>query len=254
MTGRSPLKTKPLRLPGQSVDYELRDLLDEEVLFPILVAAVFMILAGAEWIHWATSAPPSPWIYTFCAALACAYAAVRIRRALLKAKQLRLGRDGERAVGQFLDNLRAKGAFVFHDIPGDGFNVDHVVIHPSGIYVIETKTLSKPMRGPTELVFDGHTVRKRGLEQDRNPIVQVKAAAAWLNQLLKDSTGRCPPVRPVVVYPGWYIEPTAEAKNSDVWVLNPKALPSFIEHSHTQLRQGDVNLFKYHLSRYVRAQ
>ena len=31
-----------------------------------------------------------------------------------------------------------------------------------------------------------------------------------------------------VVFPGGYIEPTAEARASDVWVLNPKALPSLI--------------------------
>lgn len=144
------------------------------------------------------------------------------------------------------------GAKVLHDIPGIGFNIDHVLIHKNGIFVIETKTLSKPDRGEAKLVYDGTAVSKRGLQPDRNPVQQARAAKQWLIQLLKESTGRDFPARAVVVYPGWYIEPTVEAKASDVWVLNPKALPSFIKHSAPQNTCEDVNLCAFHLKRYVR--
>ena len=43
-----------------------------------------------------------------------------------------------------LEDLRAQGYAVFHDIPGDGFNVDHALIGPAGIFAIETKTRAKP--------------------------------------------------------------------------------------------------------------
>jgi len=56
----------------------------------------------------------------------------------------------------------------------------------------------------------------------------------------------------VVLFPGWFIEPTAEARQSDVWVLNPKALPAFISNSGEQLTDEDVGLVGYHLSRFVR--
>jgi hypothetical protein len=55
-------------------------------------------------------------------------------------KELRLGRDGEKIVAEQLECLRESGAQVFHDVPGDGFNLDHVVISNHGIYAIETKT------------------------------------------------------------------------------------------------------------------
>ena len=56
-------------------------------------------------------------------------------------------------MAEVLDGLRAKGCAVFHDIVEGGFNVDHVVISPHGIYVIETKTLRKPPLG--EISFSG---------------------------------------------------------------------------------------------------
>ena len=73
-----------------------------------------------------------------------------------------------------------------------------------------------------------------------------------LQELILETSGKRVLVRPVVVLPGWFVVPTAEAKASDVWVLNPKALPAFIEHSDTQLAGADVHLVASHLTRYVR--
>lgn len=60
-------------------------------------------------------------------------------------------------------------------------------------------------------------------------------------------------VRPVVVYPGWFVTSTPAAKSSDVWVLNPKALPTFINHGEKILSSEDVSLYAFHLSRYIRS-
>ncbi len=181
------------------------------------------------------------------------YSVWKIRGSRQNIRQLKLGIQGEKAVGQFLDDLREDGAKVFHDIPGGNFNLDHVVISRFGVFVIETKTLSKPDRGEAKLIYDGKTVLKHGLEPERNPIVQVRAAAKWLRELLKESTGRSFPMQAVVVYPGWYIERTAEGKASDVWVLEPKALPAFISNSRRTVSPEDVNLCAFHLKRFVRA-
>ncbi|SHN92742.1 hypothetical protein BHECKSOX_1332, partial [Bathymodiolus heckerae thiotrophic gill symbiont] len=91
------------------------------------------------------------------------------------------------------------------------------------------------------------------LPKNDKPIIQVTAASSWLKGLLKDSTGRQFETKPVVVFPGWYVEPTSEAKNSNVWVLNPKALPTFISNSKHRLSDDDVNMVAFHLSRYIRS-
>ena len=249
---KSPLKYNPLRNPGQSGDEYIQEYLLDKALPLIIFAFGMVLLAILEWYRWATNSPPIPILMTVIAIFSVLYAVIRGAIVRKKLKALRLGRDGEIAVGQYLELLRENGAKVFHDIPGNGFNLDHVVIDKSGIYVIETKTFSKPEKGQPIVIYDGEKVLVNGKEAGRNPVIQVKAACNWLKEQLKHSTGKdCNP-RPVVVFPGWFVQPTVEAKNSDVWVLNPKALPSFISKSKSQLENDDINLFSFHLSRYVR--
>ena len=107
-----------------------------------------------------------------------------------KIRQLRLARDGERAVGQYLETLRARGYRVLHDLVGNGFNVDHVLIGPTGMFAVETKTYRKPAKGAAEIVYDGERVTIAGRAPERDPVVQGKAQAHWLRDLLRDSTGR----------------------------------------------------------------
>ena len=151
-----------------------------------------------------------------------------------------------------MERLRETGAQVFHDIPGEGFNLDHVIVAHSGVFVIETKTYSKPEKGESKILFRGDSISINGQRDTDKPIIQVKAASNWLSQLIEESSGRKISIKPVVVFPGWYVEPTFEAKSSDVWVLNPKALPAFIKNSQQQLSGEDVRLIAYHISRYVR--
>ena len=252
---RSPLKNKLLRNPGQSLDqYMLDVVLDEGVIY-IFIASFVCLLAFTNWGYYFTQTVPNPWAMTFIAIAVVLYCLYKIKKTLKKIVKLRQGRDGERAVGQYLESLREQGVKVFHDLPGDNFNLDHVLIALSGIYVIETKTYSKPDKGETRIIFTGDTlIHHNGFEDDKPLVqVQVKAGANWLKQLIKESTGRDIDVKKVVLFPGWFIEPTAESKQSDVWVLNPKALPSFIANSQKRLSSEDVNLVAYHLSRFVRA-
>jgi hypothetical protein len=163
-------------------------------------------------------------------------------------------RDGERAVGQYLELLREGGARVFHDVTADGFNIDHVIVSPHGIFAIETKTWSKPKDGDPHIQFDGQHLRAGKLDPERDPIRQATAQAGWLQRLIAESTGKTFSVTPVVVFPGWFVEPsaTAEARKQGVWLLNPRALPSFIRQESESVQLEDLKLVAFHLSRYIR--
>ncbi len=249
---KSPLKSAALRNPGESLEKYIHRYVNDNGV-PWLVGAFFVVfLAGWEWAKHLTGLPPLPWALSFVAVVVVALAVHKIRQTRRRIRSLRQGAEGEKTVGQFLERLRARDAQVFHDVPRAGFNVDHVVVHASGVYVIETKTYSRPDKGRPTIRFDGERVIVGRRTPKRDPVNQVRAAASWVRDLLAESTGKTLPVRPVVVFPGWFVEPTAEARNSDVWVLNPKALPSFIEHSNGQLSESDVKLAAFHLSRYVR--
>lgn len=250
---KSPIKRNPLRNPGQSLDRFILDtILDHQIKYVIIGLAIWMALIFNWFIYFTGKIIPPFW-FTFVGLVAFALIYFKIRSADKKLVGLRQGRDGEKAVGQYLEHLRELGYKVFHDIPGDGFNLDHVIIGKSGVYVIETKTYSKPDKGQTRIIYTGDTlIYQNGIKDDK-PLVQVKAAANWLKQVIQESTGKNFDVKKVVLFPGWFIEPTVEARQSDVWVLNPKALPAFISNSRERLSEGDLNLVASHLSRFVRA-
>ncbi len=247
---RSPLKAKPLRLPGQSVDERRREIFDDRVQLPLLIAVLLVMLAALEWYRDFYPQPPMPWPTSAFAVCAVVYMAVRVGKALPELRALGLARDGERAVGQYLEELRAAGYHVLHDVLGQGFNVDHVLIGPAGVLTIETKTFSK--RADSKVKFDGQAILVDGWEPDRDPVVQAKAQASWLSQLLKESTGRKFEVRPVVLFPGWFVE-QSPGSLKELWVLNPKALKAFLDREPAALSPEDVKLASFHLSRYIRA-
>jgi len=90
-------------------------------------------------------------------------------------------------------------------LPGDGFNLDHVVISTHGICAVETKTRTKPSPR-ARVVVDGDSLTVAGYTPDRNPIAQAASAASWLERRLQESTGKRFFVRGVVVFPQWYVE------------------------------------------------
>ncbi len=252
---RSPIKAKPLRLPGQSVQEAIDNLLWDKTGPYIAIAVMTLVLAVEEWIAVLRHLPRQPWLYSGLAVLACLYAAARIWDVRAQVQQLRLGRDGERAVGQYLERLRTDGADVFHDVPGEGFNIDHVVLSEHGFYAVETKTWSKPTRGDARVVLTEEGLVVNGFRPDRDPLVQAQAGARWLSQLLEETTGKQFPVRGVVLFPGWFVEPMSSAwrmSSEKPWVLEPKALPGFIGNEPQRIEESDRKLAAYHLSRYVR--
>ena len=248
---RSPLNFSPLRVPGQSLDREIDDVAYDGLLGPLLTASLFVLIAGLEWYRDAMNMKPAPWIFTFAAFVACIYAGVRAYLTVRRLRTLKLGRDGERAVAQYLEWFRTAGFFVIHDVPNDGANIDHVLLGTKGLFTIETKTISKPERGECKVrVVDGK-VSANGHVLDRDPLVQAKAQARWLSNFLTEARFR-PFVQPVVVFPGWFVEPF-DMKAAGVWVLEPKALERFIESQPERHSRDEVKAMASALSSYVRS-
>ena len=167
---------------------------------------------------------PQPWLFTSLAVAASLYAGRKGIRLRARFCRLKLGRDGERIVAEELDKLRANGAHVFHDVPANGFNIDHVVLCDCGIYAIETKTWSKPQSRDARIRFTDTGIVVDGHRPDRDPVTQVQAEAKWLVRLLKEWTDKVFPVRGAVLIPGWFIEPMSPAWHRSPelpWALPP---------------------------------
>jgi hypothetical protein len=168
---------------------------------------IFVVVALLEWYRWFTQAPPHPILYSIMAVILIVIAVFKFAVIRSRVADLNLGRKGELVVGQLLEEARRLDYQVFHDIVGRDYNIDHVLVGPGGIFSIETKSVSKPRRGKTEVHFDGEKVLINGIQPDRDPIVQCKAQARELRNLIAEMTGRKYAVQPILVYPGWFVHP-----------------------------------------------
>lgn len=245
---KSPIRKQPLREPGETLRDQLHDVVYGRILLLGIIGILALAAAVGEWLRWWLRTPPQPLIVSALAVLAIVVVAWRIARILPKARQIGLGYRGEQTVGHMLEQLRADGYHVFHDIPGNGFNVDHVIVGPGGVFVIETKARMKPL-GDTKVIYDGDKVKVDGLAPDRDPIVQVQAAARQVRELIKQTAGLDAPIRPVVLFPGWF---TRQPPRSEIWVLNETAFPKWVRGAKPVLDVGSVSAVAAGLETHLR--
>tara|TARA_R110002049_G_scaffold59068_1_gene159918 strand:- start:16 stop:855 length:840 start_codon:yes stop_codon:yes gene_type:complete len=139
------------------------------------------------------------------------FAIRRFIKRIHRIKQLRLGYECELAVGQELDLLMLKGFRVFHDVPAENFNIDHIVIGPTGVFAVETKGRSKITSGNGDGKAQFRVAYKAGVLHfpngaDRDAVPQAKRQAKWVSQWLSQATGQRLQAQPVVILPGWFVE------------------------------------------------
>lgn len=150
------------------------------------------------------------------------------RRYLLTMRRCREGLAAELATAHGLQSLIPEGLLVFHDLPADGFNIDHVVVGKSVVFAIETKSRKKPAttgKASARVRYDGKTLRFPE-HVETKPLEQAAHQARWLAEFLTGATGNPVRVIPVLALPGWYVELTASlpTTSNDVRVVNPKAV------------------------------
>lgn len=248
---KSPIEDKPLRYPAQSLNEQIDNLIDEKVLYYILAPTIFIMLAINSWIYYFNKTMPHPYYFTILAVLVTIVSGYKIIKFKYSLKALKQGRDGEREVGMNLELLREQGFKVYHDIVDKDFNLDHVLVGTKGIFVIETKTYSKPEKGECKIIYDGNKLSYNGTYRSDEPIIQAISASTWLKNYLKDSTGRDFNVLPIIVFPGWYIE--SKVALTDFRILNPKGLDKFMQNRKDKLPPEDVALIANRIEIYVKS-
>jgi len=160
------------------------------------------------------------------------YAIILLLRFLNRRRNDLLGYLGERAVAEHLEPLRESGFRIFHDVPCEGrrknFNIDHVVLGPTGVAAIEVKTRRK-RKGREgykdyEVTYDGKTLIWPWGE-DRCGFDQVVAQADWLREFIQKRTGLAVHPKPILVLPGWWV---TERAVSTFRVTNHRLLPTIV--------------------------
>lgn len=171
-------------------------------------------------------------ILFFIFSVVIAAVAYRVLRPLIRERAAyRLGFHGERFVAEELNQLMADGFRVFHDVPFDKYNIDHVLIGPTGVFVVETKTKRKRTAHGDEkhkVLFDGTQLNFPGGKWDTEALDQARRNAKTFSQWLSSATADQIKAHPIVAIPGWFVERSAL---SDVYVTNPKQIRSFVLNS-----------------------
>jgi Nuclease-related domain len=254
---RPPQRGKLLRPPGHSLLKRL-DELDTKFLSTVLVimgaGAIFGIgiiglypilegLASHRFTLTQLRAQPGFFLLlwgavaTLVSILCIVHGLARISKFLDDWRNCVLGRRGEQAVAEAL----AKGEVIkagyvsFHDVPGDGpWNIDHAVVGPGGIFVLETKTRSRrrATRDQEEhkVFFDGRTLRFPWCD-DHNAAKQAEWNASWVREFIEGFAPKDMIVQPIVVVPGWWVESQG---NYPVKAMNAEYLVVFLTSCKTR--------------------
>jgi hypothetical protein len=183
-------------------------------------------LASPEWVLWAGGV-----VGVGLTFFASKKAIRRVAVELWRRRSDVLGYMGERLVADCLAPVARSGFHVFHDVPasvGDRtFNLDHVVVGRSGVWVIETKARRKgralPGRDDHKVIYDGQRLSWPWGE-DRSGLDQVEANARWLQDFVQRLTGVSAEVNKIVALPGWWVEAVTKRHECRVLVMNPKKI------------------------------
>lgn len=231
---RSPIGDKLLHQAGaqarQRVD-TLDEQMTEQLMLVLLVGPTVMLAILLPRVNWAKlEFGWSDWFIAVGAVVWIGWQARKLVRIRRDRRKWREGMLAEIAAAQQLDQLQSEGCLVLHDIPADGFNLDHVVVGHSAVFLVETKSRRKPGKGTASanVAYDGKRLEFPGWQETR-PLEQAKAQSRWLAEYLRGETGESIPVIPAVCLPGWFVTLSRESVGAEVKVINPKMRSMFVE-------------------------
>jgi hypothetical protein len=155
-------------------------------------------------------------------------------------------RDGFRGIDSFFKGARGeeivavllaalpRGYHVFHDVlVGRAGGIDHVVVGPNGVFVIETKCWAGAV------TFEAGEILADGESPSRPPLIQARGSAHALIQLLKDKLENVPDCVPVVCFASNTFKPEMLTCDDTV-ICNATALQSLIVTHACHLSSDEV--------------
>ena len=219
---RSPFVEEFLRLPGHSERFQRLELFDElsDKYNLFLLSSVMLVFSGLFFESLLSL------IIIVVSILGVTYSLRKsyiIHRAIQKAN---LKCDGEEYTGLELNQLLAQGADVFHDIPFEQGNIDHIVVGFDKVFVVETLAVEKSLNMPGDskavatVVFDEDKLIFPHLDS-RLAIDRVKVRCEFLKARIKENCDLDFPVMPVIALPGWFVDIKKKQK-AEILIINPK--------------------------------
>ncbi|HEU5080508.1 MAG TPA: nuclease-related domain-containing protein [Opitutaceae bacterium] len=218
-----------LRPPGES----LRLRIDATAAkLEVYVFHLFAASCGAVVLTLLSPRSKELWVAAACAAyLIFAYARYvpKLFGAARVLQEHRSNFVGERLVGEELGRLRLRGYSVFHDVPFDGSNIDHILVGPGGVFAVTTKTRRRPAKvhdgSRAKVIYDGASLYFP-IGTEARWVTLAKKNATHLTSWMSQMSGQSLNATALLTLPGWTVERRGQ---SEVNVLNPMEIAAVIE-------------------------
>lgn len=151
------------------------------------------------------------------------------------------GARGEEIVAVWLAGGLPGGYHVFHDLDMSGSApIDHLVVGPTGIFVIETKYWSG------QVTCDGDSLVVDGMDPTRSPVDQANVEVKALHALLSAKMSNLAAITPIVCFAGNTLESRVEGGAltlNGVGICNVDSLCDFILSGDDELSPVEIERF-----------
>ena len=254
------------RIQGEGLQEKIRDI-EFSIYETIMIPGFFVMLTILLWlfcldIKWFKFDIATAIIYTIITIFLIIRAFRKVKDLRKSLNNYRKGLEGERLVGEVLNKLSNDQTYVFHDIPGDRFNVDHIIVSTRGVFVIETKHFDRSKCH--EFTFDGNMVYRQMKDGARflcpKLLPQMDGEAKFIQNEIENRTEMKIPVIKVAVLIGCFIHTPAEnepnqcMKNyfSKYWIVNEKLLSSMFLEEKEIYDDSVVKLVATHIKEWTK--
>jgi hypothetical protein len=119
-----------------------------------------------------------------------------------------------------------------------GGNVDHVLVGPGGVFVLDSKNLDGEVRVDRDVMSLIRPGDDRPAYSSDQPARQARGNAAHIHDVIRRRTGRAPWVRGVVVL--WATFPQQHARGNKVDLVVGSHLADWLTAQPTQLTAAEV--------------
>ena len=240
-----PFRDEKERPPGESLRIKIDDLHTD------LVSSFFPMVIGAS-LPLGLQLKSIPLYWKFIVVIVALIWMWWSVRSILKIYPLirsyNIGFQGERLTAQYLQPLLCKGYHVFHDIPMNDYNVDHVVVGPNGVFAVETKTRRKRISAGIDrakVLYDGQALHYPECQPEKYGLEAAVSRAKGLQDWISSAVGESITVKPILALPGWYVD---RKGSGNLPVMNPKSIPNFVVKSDREkLSDNQIKRIKHQL-------
>lgn len=226
--------TQALRGPGQSLLVRIDGVMaDIHACYAYLSAIPLAVLVSHLFLSIVMGVPETWQRSTVSVIIVLGYVVYYVGRLMVlgaNRKVYRHAYDGEVEVAKELNRLMDEGYHVYHDFPADQFYIDHIVIGPTGVMAVETRTRSKAASRNRDLdpvvTYDGRMLHFPKYS-DYQIIEKAKHQASWLSGWLASILGEDIAARAMVALPGWSVKRTSA---DGIPVVNPSQIETLFKH------------------------